>query len=59
MYRHHEADIPLIAWGKFSAPAGATLTLPFSIQAHHGFLDGYHVHQLTKKPATRIAELIA
>ncbi|SFM50713.1 CatA-like O-acetyltransferase [Rugamonas rubra] len=58
LYRHHEADIPLIAWGRFSAPAGATLTLPFSIQAHHGFVDGYHVHRLTERLAARIAELI-
>ena len=58
VYRHKEADIPLLAWGKFSAPAGATMTLPFSVQAHHGFVDGYHIHLLGAALAARLGDLI-
>lgn len=58
IYRHHEADIPLIAWGKFGEPQHGQLTLPMSVQAHHGFVDGFHVHQLGAALAARIAQLI-
>lgn len=58
VYRHKEADIPLLAWGKFGAPAGGTMTLPFSVQAHHGFVDGYHIHLLGAALAARIGDLI-
>jgi chloramphenicol O-acetyltransferase type A len=41
-------DIPSLAWGKFrDGPDG--LQLPFSVQAHHGFVDGYHIHQLAQQ----------
>ena len=59
IYCHQEADIPLLAWGRFSAPAGTSMTLPFAVQAHHGFVDGYHIHQLGAALAARLAELIA
>ena len=39
-------DIPSLAWGKFRDAPGGRLEIPFSIQAHHGFVDGFHVHQL-------------
>jgi chloramphenicol O-acetyltransferase type A len=58
IYRHRDADIPSIAWGKFSEPDGRYLTLPMSVQAHHGFVDGYHVHLLGAALATRIGGLI-
>lgn len=58
IYRHHEADIPLFAWGKFGAPQDGQLTLPLSVQAHHGFVDGFHVHQLGTALAARICHLI-
>jgi chloramphenicol O-acetyltransferase type A len=58
IYRHRDADIPLIAWGKWSAPAGGQITLPMSVQAHHGFVDGYHVHRLGAALAANIAQLI-
>jgi chloramphenicol O-acetyltransferase len=58
IFRHREADIPLIAWGKYSAPAGPTMTLPFAVQAHHGFVDGYHVHLLTEALVATIAGII-
>lgn len=57
--RHADADVPMISWGRFSDPAGATMTVPFTVQAHHGFVDGYHVHLLTEALARRIASLIA
>lgn len=63
VYRHGAADIPSLAWGRFSdpcgAPSGARMTLPFSVQAHHGFVDGYHVHLLAQAISHRIAGLIA
>jgi len=41
-------DIPSLAWGRFKdGPEG--LQLPFSVQAHHGFVDGYHIHQLARQ----------
>jgi chloramphenicol O-acetyltransferase type A len=58
IYRHHEADIPLIAWGKFGAARDGQLTLPMSVQAHHGFVDAFHVHQLGAALAAMIARLI-
>jgi chloramphenicol O-acetyltransferase type A len=60
IYRLREADIPLFAWGKFSEPsADGHMTVPFSVQAHHGFVDGFHIHQLTQALHARIARLIA
>lgn len=59
IHRHHEADIPLIAWGKMSEPNGETLTLQLSVQAHHGFVDGYHVHLLGQALAARIEQLVS
>lgn len=39
----HPADsIPRIAWGKYYKENNQLL-LPFSIQAHHALMDGYHV----------------
>ena len=40
------ADIPSIAWGKFKSTGNGTIQMPFSVQAHHGFVDGHHVHLL-------------
>lgn len=58
IFEHRHADIPSLAWGRFSDPAGPMMTLPFSVQAHHGFVDGYHVHMLAQALAARIAALI-
>lgn len=58
VFRHRDADVPSIAWGKFGAAQDGAMTLPFSVQAHHGFVDGYHVHLLTEKLAARIGQLI-
>lgn len=51
-------DIPSLAWGKFRDAPGGRLELPFSIQAHHGFVDGFHVHQLAEQIAAELAALM-
>ncbi len=52
-------DIPSIAWGKFrDGPAGC-LHLPFSVQAHHGFVDGFHIHQLAEHIAAELTAMMA
>ncbi len=35
-------SVPRIAWGKFF-PKNKKIKLPFSIQAHHGLMDGIHM----------------
>lgn len=35
-------SVPRIAWGKYKKENSKVL-LPFSIQVHHGLMDGYHV----------------
>ncbi|AVR99405.1 hypothetical protein C9I28_26230 [Pseudoduganella armeniaca] len=47
-------DIPSIAWGKFRDVTSGRLQLPFSVQAHHGFVDGFHVHQLAQQIAVEL-----
>jgi chloramphenicol O-acetyltransferase len=32
--------------------------LPFSVQAHHGFVDGYHIHQFAQQIATELTALM-
>ncbi|RSZ59836.1 hypothetical protein HF313_13980 [Massilia atriviolacea] len=59
IFSHRAADIPSLAWGRFSAPAGDAMTVPFSVQAHHGFVDGYHVHLLARAIADRVAAVMA
>jgi chloramphenicol O-acetyltransferase len=50
-------DIPSLAWGRFRAgPDG--LQLPFSVQAHHGFVDGWHIHLLGRQVAAELAAII-
>lgn len=52
-------DIPSIAWGKFRDGANGRLLLPFAVQAHHGFVDGYHIYQLAQATAAELTQLIA
>lgn len=50
-------DIPSLAWGRFrDGPDG--LQLPFAVQAHHGFVDGWHIHLLGRQVAAELAEII-
>lgn len=60
IYRHRDADIPTFTWGKFGpAQDDGRMRIPFSAQAHHGFVDGYHVQKLAQALARRIAAIIA
>lgn len=59
IYSHKGADIPSLAWGRFSEPDGDRMSMPFSIQAHHGFVDGYHIHLLAETIAARVASVMA
>ena len=60
VYRHRDADIPTFTWGKFGpAQDDGRMRVPFSAQAHHGFVDGYHVQTLAQVLAQRIAAIIA
>ncbi|MBZ2205702.1 CatA-like O-acetyltransferase [Massilia soli] len=51
-------DVPSLAWGKFRYGGNGRLQLPFSVQAHHGFVDGYHIHQLAQTIAAELKQLI-
>lgn len=59
IFLHKEADIPSLAWGRFGDAREGKFSVPFSVQAHHGFVDGYHVHLLAAAIAARIAALIS
>ena len=37
--------VPRLAWGKYFSDGGKTL-MPFSVQAHHSFVDGIHMGRL-------------
>lgn len=52
------ADIPLIAWGKITDAGIGKLTLPFSVQAHHGFVDGYHMHLLSRAISSQLDAML-
>lgn len=52
-------DIPSLAWGKFRDAPGGRLELPFSVQAHHGFVDGFHIHQLAQTIAAELDAMMA
>lgn len=58
VFKFKSADIPGIAWGKFQSAPEGRLLVPFSVQAHHGFVDGYHIHLLGKTLAEKIKTLI-
>jgi chloramphenicol O-acetyltransferase type A len=48
VFKYKSSDIPSIAWGKFKQETGI-ISMPFSVQAHHGFVDGYHIHLLAEE----------
>ena len=58
VHKFKSADIPSIAWGKFKANGDDSLTMPFSVQAHHGFVDGYHIHLLAGEISDQIKSFI-
>lgn len=55
---YKSADIPSIAWGKMTETGKNTLIMPFSIQAHHGFVDGHHIHLLGEEIRKTISTLM-
>jgi chloramphenicol O-acetyltransferase type A len=57
-YKFKSADIPSIAWGRFKDAQDGMVTMPFSVQAHHGFIDGYHIHLLAEEISKQIDVLI-
>ena len=60
IYEHKSYDIPSLAWGRFSEPrADGKMAMTMAVQAHHGFVDGYHVHLLAEAISARIARTIA
>lgn len=48
VFKFKSADIPSIAWGKFSQ-TNNKVEMPFSVQAHHGFVDAFHIHELSER----------
>lgn len=53
-----QPDIPSFAWGKYRDAPNGRLELPFSVQAHHGFVDGFHIHQLAQSVAAELETII-
>ena len=51
-------DIPSRAWGKFRDGPAGRLHLPFSVQAHHGVVDGFHIHLLAQQIAAELAGIM-
>jgi chloramphenicol O-acetyltransferase len=60
IHEHRTYDIPSLAWGRYSAPReDGKLSMTMAVQAHHGFIDGYHVHLLAEAIGARIAQTMA
>ncbi len=53
-----QPDIPSFAWGKFREAGAGRLELPFSVQVHHGFVDGYHIHLFAEQVATELTAMM-
>ncbi len=51
-------DIPSLAWGRLRDAPGGRVQLPFSVQAHHGFVDGYHIHLLAQQVAAELDDIM-
>lgn len=58
VYRYKSADIPAIAWGRFTSLDHGRMMIPFAAQAHHGFVDAYHIQLLGKTIAETISEFL-
>jgi len=54
-----QPDIPSLAWGRFRDAPDKRLQLPFSVQAHHGFVDGFHIHRLGQEIAAELAAMMS
>jgi chloramphenicol O-acetyltransferase type A len=53
-----QPDIPSLAWGRFRDAPNGKLTLPFSVQAHHGFVDGLHIHRLAQQITAELTAIL-
>jgi len=53
-----QPDIPSLAWGRFRDAPNGELMLPFSVQAHHGFVDGLHIHRLATQITTELTTIL-
>lgn len=58
VFKFKSADIPSVAWGKFSPDGNGKINFPLSVQVHHGFVDGYHIHLLGESLKNEIAQNI-
>jgi len=54
--RHGDSSIPNIAVGQFRFE-GDVIRFPFAVQAHHGLVDGLHIHQFVESMKEAIASL--
>jgi chloramphenicol O-acetyltransferase type A len=54
--RYGNASIPNIAVGQFKFEDGG-VRFPLAVQAHHGLVDGLHIHQLIEKITDRVGSL--
>lgn len=59
VFKAKSSDIPSVAWGKFTPAEGGKLVMPFSVQAHHGFVDGVHIHKLSETITEVIEEFLS
>ncbi|MBQ5942416.1 MULTISPECIES: CatA-like O-acetyltransferase [unclassified Massilia] len=51
-------DIPALAWGRFRDAPNGRLQLPFAVQGHHGFIDGFHIHQLAQQIEAELSDMM-
>jgi chloramphenicol O-acetyltransferase type A len=58
MGQWNDTDIPMIAWGKFRPEPEGKLSLPIAVHAHHGFVDGVHIHLLGQEIGKQIGLLL-
>ena len=47
VYKYKSADIPAVAWGKWKI-LDDKIHMPFSLQAHHGFVDAIHMYEVAE-----------
>ncbi len=58
VYKFKSADIPSVAWGKFTPTGVNSLIIPLSVQAHHGFVDAYHINEVAELLKKKIKEFV-
>ena len=49
--------MPRIGWGAFFQQDGKDM-VDFTIQAHHGFIDGYHIHLFLEALSEQMNQII-